>query len=347
MSGRPRPLIPALLVLFTVSLAMPFLLLSFGVQRMLDAKYLQVRSGFRKYLLGQNEAWLFTASDNIIRSGFLHFSLAQDLAGLQSHLNALAKQFDSVKAIALYDRNGRLFMATDYKAASASLSPALLVGAVAPVYEIVYAPEYNRYVLSITGPLKNTFSFQTGFVRILFLLDPFLESAGLTSDHRLFLASGGRLVPLNRMDETPNDQELLKPSSGSTFTPVSHAGHRYLRYDRNEPEFGLKLVLLYRAYPRSFFWLAGINGVLVLALLAGGLYYLVRRREVIRGAAIRRTTDEVLQFSQKTMREVGALRDIVGEMRAEKAELRKVVESAPVGRSQDDEDRQFQIIEPS
>jgi len=330
------------IIFFVFSLIIPVFYFIFGVKKILEIKYSQVFSSFQRYVLSSKETWLFISSDNILRSSFLQLSLAQNVKELQSHLNRLVANFDSVQSCAIYDRNGKLFLATDYKSMPFSLNASLLF-AREPVCDVFFSSEYNSVVMAITGPLKNSFSFQTGFVRIIFLLKPFINAAGLNNDFRLFILQSGRVYPLIHIYESFDEKEILKPSSKKNFSKILYSGKSYIRYDLFKSESGMTPVLMINAYPLSLYIIVGINLLFIVFLIFASFFLIKRYNESRKIELFKKSAEEISAFSKKTVEDVNALKDIVQQIQTEKVIL---LEKLGSEQSTEDKREEFKLIEP-
>jgi hypothetical protein len=286
----------------------------------------------------------FITSDNVVRSAPMQFLIGNNLAFLQKHLNALSQNFDDLKLIALYDRAGQLFLATDYELAPGRVDLATALNLKDRKYEIFYVPDYNQYVMSVTAPLMNQFSLRIGYFRTFFTMRSLLAKLRLGRDFRLFLARDGTVIPMSAEGSTTG----IEPGRGEGIAAIRQDGVLWTAKYQRADDSGLRFVVLYRTYNGLFLLIAVVN--VLLALLLAGLFiaFTAGLRRTKADQAFRATADEVLTYTQKTLREVHVLDDMVSELKQQKEDLRTRIDrlQADGGTASAKGTYEFKVIEP-
>jgi len=330
------------IVLFTLTLAAPLVLLK-GLNRdRLERRSAEIAASFRQYVQSQNDVVAYITSDTVVRSGPMQFLLGNGLGLLQKHLNALNDNFNDLKLIALYEKTGQLFLATDYDLAPGRIDPAAAINLKTRKYEIFYVPNYNQYALSVTTPLMNQFNFRIGYVRCFFTLKSFLAGLRLGRDFRLFLEKDGAVVALSAEASTTG----LAAADGVKL--LRQDGTLWISKSSSPDQSGIRFIFLYRYYNSLFMVIVGVNILLAVLLVGLVTALLAGVRRAAEDREFKKTADEVLSYTQKTLREVHVLDDMVSQLKLQKEDLKTQIDRLQVGStaSASKGSYDFKIIEP-
>lgn len=270
-----------------------------AARRRLESGQERVVAALARYVAARRDEWAFAASDNVLRSSFLQFAWNQDLASVQSHMATLVGQFDALRALALYDRNGRLLAATDDGLAEAVLPPGLLAASERQTFGISRSAKDGDRLLSVTGPLRNPFGFRIGFVRAFFSLEPLVAEVALAEGQVLVLRTGSGSVrlPAGRGEEPSADRWALRVEGEIPGTDMA-----WTLLQSRRP-----------VLPWSF-WLAEASMLAALAVLA--IVGHLRHRKAEEARRLREAAETVLRGSQETLRRVEEAKVSVEEFRA-------------------------------
>ncbi len=337
-----------LILLFILSLGLPVIMVTRLNHDSLEKKYSDSVSYLKQFVQLQNNVYSSVASDNIIKSSLMQYSLNNGVNVLQSHLNFLKENFSDVKLVSLYDKTGKLFLSTDYAVVD-TMNAYSLLQLNKPVYDLLYMNEYNQYLFCITAPLNNDFGISIGYLKIFVTLDKLIKKLDLGDDSGFFLAKNGKVIFAAPATLEITDDKVLyqldKQGQGNIFFKKTH----YLTLSHGDDVNGFHPITILKYFNNLMRILVMVNIIILLLIV----YFVIRTR-IERGrhsddAKLKGTTDEILDFSQKALQNVYKLTDIVGEIRMEKEDLKKKIKDLKVEKtvgSGSGQVNDFKIIEP-
>lgn len=339
-----------LTLLFSLSLGLPFFMLRNYNLKVLRHDYLHARISIARCAEMNRNIFAGIASDNMVKSSLVQYYFSGNLAELQNHLSLLKRNYENISLISLYDREGKLFLSTDYSI-DASLPVAEVLETAGLQVSLLYSRDQNQYLYGLTAPLKNDLNVRIGYIRVYYTIADLLDSLNLAPSVVLLLEQSRRMVlawPKTARIEDLDKSGLLD----SRLTgPVSMNGKRYMKFSPPEEAGGFRLHLLIKHFHFVFYTIVLVN----IFLLAGVIVFLVRqliiRKTSEKDDMIRTTADDLIRYSQKALRDMYVIQDIMEDVNRRKEHLKTRLDKIKVkrssGSSEYGEEIEFKAIKPN
>lgn len=330
--------------LFFLTLVFPLLFFNKYNLHQLQKGSMAVSSEFKKYLSHNQTIVNFISSDQIIKSSILQYYANENIKNLQHRFNKLKEQYADVRFISVYNKQGNLFLSTDYLHQNKSLDIKNILNT-KQKFKIEYFLDFNQFLCVSTKPFYNALNMKIGYIVIGFTLQSYWNNLGLSKDFMLFLYQNSRKILAYPFDVPIYSIDQPKPKKKYTLIRINKK--TYYQHFTDIDNSGFKIKVLYQYKNRLFRLIFLINIFLFLLILFFLIFFLIQNRWAKKDEKIRKNTDELLKYSQQTLHNVSRVKDTLEDLKYKKEILNKSLEKVKhlsFGTKASSEE--FKIIEP-
>jgi len=330
--------------LFFLTLFFPLLFLNKYNLHQLQKGSMAVSSEFKKYLSRSQTVANFISSDQTIKSSILQYYVNENIKTLQQRFNKLKEQYSTVRFIAVYNKQGKLFLSTDYLQQNKSLGIKNILNS-KQKFNVEYFLDFNQFLCISRRPLYNALNMKIGYIVIGFSLQSLWDNLGVSKDFILFLYQNSRKIlayPFN----VPI-YSIAQPEPQKKYTLIRINKNKYYQHFIDIDNNGFKIKVLYPYKNKIFIFIFLLNIFLFLFILVFLIFLLMQNRWAKNDEKIRKNTDELLKYSQKTLHNVSRVKDTLDDLKYKKELLNKRLEKVKhfsFGTKASSEE--FKIIEP-
>jgi len=330
--------------LLLLTLVLPLLFLHKYNLHQLQKGSMAVSSEFKKYLSHSQTVVNFISSDQTIKSSILQYYVNENIKKLQNRFNELKSKYSDVRFISVYNKQGTLFLSTDYLQQNKSLDIKNILNT-KQKFKVEYCLDFNQFLCISRRPLYNALNMKIGYIVVGFSLQSLWDNLGISKDFILFLYQNSRKILAYPFDEPIYSIEQPEPQKKYTLIRINKK--KYYQHFVNINNSGFKIKVLYPYKNKIFIFIFLLNIFLLLFILCFLIFLLIQNRWAKNDDKIRKNTDELLKYSQKTLHNVSRVKDTLDDLKYQKEILNKRLEKVKhfsFGSKASSEE--FKIIEP-